>query len=597
MREYIRPANTELPPDARLTDIVFKRAAEEPTAVMFKRQESGQWRDVTCKEFHDDVVAVAKALVAAGIEHGDRVGLMSRTRYEWTVVDYAVWSVGGVVVPIYETSSEEQIRWILGDSGSRAVFVEGPQHAERVAAAGDLADLEHTWLIEDGGLKELAASGTGVADQVIEERRTTGTPDDLATLIYTSGTTGRPKGCELTHRNLLFDVENVIHGPVKTVFSLPGRSNLLFLPLAHSFARIIQIGCVESRTVMGHFPSTGPDLVDALGSFKPTFLLAVPRVFEKVYNKAEQKAAAEGKGRIFRAAADTAIAYSRALDAGGPGIGLRIRHAVFARLVYSKILAAVGGEAKYAVSGGSALGTRLGHFFRGIGLTIIEGYGLTETSAPTAANSPEDTRIGTVGRPIPGTGVRIDEDGEILVKGDHVMRGYWKNPKATEEAFTEDHWYRTGDIGELDEDGFLRITGRKKEIIVTAGGKNVAPAVIEDRIRGHAIISQCLVVGDNRNFISALVTIDTEALEFWKQQNGKTGGLAELIDDPDLRAAVQDAVDDGNKAVSKAESVRKFTILPVDFTEDNGYLTASLKVKRHIVTKRFGDEIEKIYSA
>src|SRR5690606_13068828 len=362
---------------------------------------------------------------------------------------------------------------------------------------------------------------------------------------------------------------------------------LLFLPLAHSLARIIQIGCVETKTVMGHFPSTGPELLEALASFQPLFLLAVPRVFEKVYNKAEQKAVSEGKGAIFQKAAETAIAYSRALDTGKVGFGLRLRHFLFSKLVYRKILAAVGGRAKYAVSGGSALGERLGHFFRGIGLTIMEGYGLTETSAPTTANSPADNRIGTVGRPIPGTSVRIAEDGEVLTKGDNVMRGYWNNPEATKEAFTEDGWYRTGDLGALDDDGFLRITGRKKEIIVTAGGKNVAPAVIEDRIRGHAIVSQCMVVGDNRKFVSALITIDPEAFEFWKKQHGKTGTIAELVDDPDLRATVQKAVDDGNRAVSRAESVRKFAILPVDFTEAGGQMTASLKLKRHVIAKQF----------
>ncbi|GLU46078.1 AMP-dependent synthetase/ligase [Nocardiopsis ansamitocini] len=598
MREYSRPPKVELSPDARLTGTVFARAAEEPSAVMFKRQESGQWHNVTVKEFHDDVVGIAKALIAAGIGHGDRVGLISRTRYEWTVIDYAVWSVGGVVVPIYESSSDEQLTWILGDSGSKAVFVETGEHTERVAALrSELPELAHTWQIEGGSLKELVATGTEIADSTLEERRTAGTPDDLATLIYTSGTTGRPKGCELSHRNLLFDIRNVIEGPLKPIFTMEGRATLLFLPLAHVFARLIQLGCVESKTVMGHFPSTGPELIDTLGVFKPTFLLAVPRVFEKVYNKAEQKATSEGRGRIFHAAADTAIAYSKALDAGKPGLGLRARHAVFSKLVYGKILAALGGEAKHAVSGGSALGDRLGHFFRGIGLTVLEGYGLTETSAPTSVNGPEENRIGSVGRALPGTAIRIDDDGEILAKGDHVMRRYWNNPTATAESFNEDGWYRTGDLGSLDEDGYLRITGRKKEIIVTAGGKNVAPAVIEDRIRGNVLVSQCMVVGDNRNFVSALITVDAEALEFWKKQNNKTGSIADLVDDADLRAAVQEAVNEGNKAVSTAESVRKFTILPVDFSEESGQMTASLKIKRHVIAKQFGDEIDRLYSA
>nr|WP_218902348.1 long-chain fatty acid--CoA ligase [Streptomonospora nanhaiensis] len=583
--------------ESRLPDTLFTRAEKEPGAVALRRQEAGQWRDVTCARFRDDVVAIAKALIAAGVQHGDRVGLMSRTRYEWTTIDYAIWSVGGVTVPIYESSSEEQIAWILGDSQSRAVFVELPEHAERVEAVrGGLDGLAEVWQIEGPGFAAFLETGADVADTVVHERRRAGGADELATLIYTSGTTGRPKGCELTHRNLLFTILNTINGPLEEVFTIEGRSTLLFLPLAHSFARIIQVGCIESHTVMGHFPTTGPEVIDALGSFRPTFLLAMPRVFEKVYNKAEQRATSEGRGRIFRAAADTAIAYSRALDTGRVPLGLRLRHALFERLVYGKILAAVGGQARYAVSGGSALGDRLGHFFRGVGLTVLEGYGLTETSAPTCVNSPRRNKIGTVGPPLPGVSHRIAEDGEILVKGDHVMRGYWGNEKATAEAFDKEGWYLTGDLGALDEDGYLTITGRKKEIIVTAGGKNVAPAVIEDRLRGHAIISQCMVVGDNRNFVSALITIDEEAFEFWKGQHDKTGSIADLVDDPDLVATVQEAVDDANKAVSRAESIRKFAILPVDFTQEGGHMTPSLKVKRHVVAKQFSAEIEKIYA-
>jgi long-chain acyl-CoA synthetase len=597
VREFSRPVKVEVSAEARLPDTVFARAAEEPTAVALRRQESGQWRDVSCREFRDDVAALAKALIAAGIEHGDRVGLMSRTRYEWTAIDYAVWAVGAVTVPIYETSSEEQAAWILGDSGSRAVFVETAEHAERVEAVrSDLPGLAHVWQIEGNALAAFTAGGAQVGDDVLERRRTAGGVDELATLIYTSGTTGRPKGCELTHRNLLFTILNIIRGPLEEVFTLEGRSTLLFLPLTHSFARIIQIGCIESRTVLGHFPTTGPELIDTLGVYRPTFLLAVPRVFEKVYNKAEQKAVSEGRGKIFAAAADTAIAYSRALDSGRVPLALRLKHGLFAKLVYGKILAAVGGRARYAVSGGSALGTRLGHFFRGVGLTIIEGYGLTETSAPTAVNSPDRNRIGTVGGPFPGVTLRIDEDGEVLVKGDHVMRGYWGNEAATKEAFDGEGWYRTGDLGALDEDGHLSITGRKKEIIVTAGGKNVAPAVLEDRIRGHAIVSQCMVVGDNRNFISALITIDPDAFEFWRAQHDRTGTIADLVDDPDLRAAVQEAVDDANKAVSRAESVRKFTILPEDFSEEGGQMTASLKIKRHVVAKQYAAQIDALYT-
>ncbi|MFY7066444.1 AMP-dependent synthetase/ligase [Nocardiopsis changdeensis] len=598
MREYSSPAKAEISDDARLTDTLYARAAGEPSAVAARQQESGQWRDVTVAELHGDIAAYAKALINAGIGHGDRVALLSRTRYEWTVVDYAIWSVGAVTVPIYETSSAEQIEWILSDSAAKAVFVESQAHAERITSVRDKApELKEIWRFDGPEFAELRDTGSGVSDEDLEERRTAVKADDLATLIYTSGTTGRPKGCQLTHRNFLFIAHSALEGPAKRV--LRGRENpstLLFLPLAHVFARFVQVMVIEAKATLGHYPSTGPDLIEQFSVFKPTFLLAVPRVFEKVYTKAEQKATAEGKGKIFAAAADTAIAYSQALATGRIPLTLKLKHALFAKLVYGKLLAALGGNAEYAVSGGSALGARLGHFFRGIGFTIIEGYGLTETTAPTSVNSPEFNKIGTVGQPMPGTTIRIAEDGEILLKGDHIMVGYWNNEKASQEAFTEDGFYRTGDLGSLDDDGFLSITGRKKEIIVTAGGKNVAPAVLEDRIRAHALVSQCMVVGDNRKFIAALVTIDPESFEQWKAANKKTGGIPELTEDPDLVAAIQEAVDHANQAVSKAEAIKKFKILPSDFTEESGQMTASLKVKRHVVNKEWSKEIEEIYA-
>ncbi|WP_028649650.1 long-chain fatty acid--CoA ligase [Nocardiopsis sp. CNT312] len=595
MREYSSPPVTEISDDARLTDTLYARAAEEPDAVAARRQESGQWRDVTTAELRGDVAAFAKALINAGVEHGDRVALMSRTRYEWTVVDYAIWSVGAVTVPIYETSSAEQIGWILSDSGAKAAFVETTEHAERVESVRT-PDLAHLWTFE-GDLEELRPTGSEVSDETLEERRRAVRVDDLATLIYTSGTTGRPKGCKLTHRNFLFIAHQSLEGPARQILrEHPDPSTLLFLPLAHVFARFVQVMVLEGKGVLGHFPSTGPELIEEFAVFRPTFLLAVPRVFEKVYTKAEQKATAEGKGKIFAAAADTAIAYSKALDTGRVPFGTKLKHALFAKLVYGKLLAALGGNAQYAVSGGSALGARLGHFFRGIGFTIVEGYGLTETTAPSTVNSTDFNKIGTVGQPLPGTSARIAEDGEVLVKGDHVMVGYWKNEKATEEAFSEDGFYRTGDLGSLDEDGFLSITGRKKEIIVTAGGKNVAPAVLEDRIRANALVSQCMVVGDNRKFIAALVTIDPDSFEQWREANGKSGQIADLAEDPDLNAEIQKAVDHANQAVSKAEGIKKFRILSTDFTEENGALTASLKVKRHVVNKTWSQEIEDIYA-
>lgn len=599
MREYSSPAVVEISDDARLTDTLYARAAAEPKATAARKQESAsQWRVISVEEMHSDVAAYAKALINAGVAHGDRVALLSRTRYEWTVGDYAIWSIGGVTVPIYETSSPEQIEWILSDSGTKAVFVENAEQAERVESVrSNTPELQQIWRFDDAEFSELRASGSEISDEALEERRTAVKADDLATLIYTSGTTGRPKGCRLTHRNFLFIARSALDGPAQQV--LKGHqdpSTLLFLPLAHVFARFVQVMVVEARATLGHFPSAGPELIDQFSVFKPTFLLAVPRVFEKVYTKAEQKAMSEGKGKIFNAAADTAIAYSKALDTGQVPLSLRLKHKLFGKLVYSKITDRLGGEAQYAVSGGSALGARLGHFFRGIGFTIIEGYGLTETTAPTSVNSPEFNKIGTVGQPLPGTSIKIAEDGEILLKGDHIMTGYWENEKATKEAFTEDGYYHTGDLGSLDDDGFLSVTGRKKEIIVTAGGKNVAPAVLEDRIRASALVSQCMVLGDNRKFISALVTIDPETFEQWKQQKGKTGEIADMTDDPDLNTAIQKAVDDANQAVSKAESIRKFRILPADFSEESGEMTASLKVKRHVVNKAWSKEIEEIYS-
>ncbi|WP_396447193.1 AMP-dependent synthetase/ligase [Actinomadura sp.] len=596
MREFSVPAMVEVPDSANLTDAPFTRAAEEPGAIVARRKEGDAWSAVTAAEFAAEAASVAKGLAAAGIEPGDRVCLLSRTRYEWTVLDYAIWTAGAVSVPIYETSSAEQIEWIVGDSGAKAVFAETAEHAARVAEVRDrLPALAHVWEIDGGGIEEVVALGAETGDDVVEERRRSRTAADIATLVYTSGTTGRPKGCEITHGNLVSTARNAVQGAISEVV-VEGSSTLLFLPLAHVFARMIEVATIEGGIVLGH--SDIPNLLPDLASFRPTFLLAVPRVFEKVYNGAEQKAAAEGKGKIFKAAAETAIAYSRALDAGRPGLGLRARHKLFDVLVYGKLRAAVGGRVEYAVSGGAALGERLGHFFRGVGITILEGYGLTETTAPATVNRPTALKIGTVGRPIPGVDLRIADDGEILVRGINVLRGYWNNEAATKEAL-EDGWFHTGDLGSLDEDGFLRITGRKKEILVTAAGKNVAPAPLEDRLRAHPLVSQCLVVGDGRKFISALVTLDEEALGPWKSQHGKPEAMTmdELRADPDLVAEIDAAVAEANKSVSRAEAIKKYVILGVDFTEEAGHMTPSLKVKRNVVMKDFADEIESLYTA
>jgi long-chain acyl-CoA synthetase len=596
--EFGIPALIEIPDDGGLAEVVFSRAATNPDEVMLRRRPAdGQWQDVTAAEFSSQVAALAKGLVAAGIQPGDRVALMSRTRYEWTLADYAIWAAGAVTVPVYETSSAEQVEWIIGDSGARAAITETDKHEEIVKSVrGQLPELGQLWRID--GLNELADAGASVTDEQLRQHRASRRGGDLATIIYTSGTTGRPKGCELTHRNLLSAVRNAIHGTLPEIFETADASTLLFMPLAHVFARIIQIGCLESGAILGHWEDTST-VAEGLREFRPTFLLAVPRVFEKVYNTAQQQASASpAKSKIFAAAAGTAVAYSQAQDTGRPGLGLQVRHAVFDQLVYSKLRAAVGGRVKYAVSGGAPLGQRLGHFFRGAGITVLEGYGMTETSAAATVNRPRRNKVGTVGQPLPGVSARIAEDGEILLRGGIITAGYWHNEAATAETLDGEGWLHTGDLGSLDDEGFLRVTGRKKEIIVTAGGKNVAPAVLEDRLRAHPLISQCMVVGDNRPFIACLITLDEEALEHWKRQHGKPADAtaADLASDPDLIADIQAAVDDANLAVSRAESIRKFTILPVDFTTDNDYLTPSLKVKRARVYKDFQSDIEALYA-
>ncbi len=604
MREFSMPALAQIPATANLADVVFRRAGEQPQAVMLRRPSggSGDWADVTASQFKDEVIAVAKGLVAAGIEPGDRVALMSRTRYEWTLIDYAIWTAGAITVPVYETSSAEQAEWILSDSGARACFVETAGYEDMIGSLRDrLPALTRIWRIEpesEDSLDALRAAGAAVGDEVIAKRAATAQASDLATVIYTSGTTGRPKGCELTHANLLADVRNAFDGPLAIVTEMVDTSTLLFLPLAHVFARIIQVGCIEGGIVLGHCADLTA-LLPALASFRPTFILAVPRVFEKVFNSAEQKAVSERKGPIFGRATQVAIAYSRALDKPGrPAFGLRAQHALFDRLVYGKLRAALGGRTQYAVSGGAALSERLCHFFRGAGVTVLEGYGLTETTAAATVNRPDRVKIGTVGQPLPGVAIKIDDDGEILIKGVNVFPGYWRNEAATRETFAEDGWFRTGDVGELDEEGFLKITGRKKEMIVTAAGKNVAPAVLEDRLRSHGLISQCMVVGDGKPFVAALITLDSEAFELWKERHGKPAEatIAALRDDPDLVAAIQHAVDDANKAVSRAESIRKFRILDVDFTQEAGQLSVKLGIRRSVLLKDFADDIDALYS-
>ncbi|MFE7978021.1 AMP-dependent synthetase/ligase [Streptomyces shenzhenensis] len=596
MREFSLPALYEVPADGNLTDIVRRNAAQHPDVAVMARKTGGGWQDVTAETFLTEVRAAAKGLIASGVQPGDRVGLMSRTRYEWTLLDFAIWSAGAVTVPVYETSSPEQVQWILSDSGAIACIVEQDGHAAAVDAVRDrLPALKHVWQIDAGGVAELDRLGEDLTDATVEERSSLAKADDAATIIYTSGTTGRPKGCVLTHRAFFAECGNIVER-LRPLFRTGECSVLLFLPLAHVFGRLVQIAPMMAPIKLGNLPDI-KHLTDELAAFRPTLVLGVPRVFEKVYNGARAKAQADGKGKIFDKAADTAIAYSKALDTpAGPSLGLRIKHRAFDALVYGKLRAVLGGRGEYAISGGAPLGERLGHFFRGIGFTVLEGYGLTESCAATAFNPWDRQKIGTVGQPLPGSVIRIADDGEVLLHGDHLFKEYWNNEAATAEVLA-DGWFHTGDLGTLDEDGYLRITGRKKEIIVTAGGKNVAPAVIEDRIRAHALVAECMVVGDGRPFVGALITLDEEFLGRWAAEHGKPAGAttASLREDPELLAAIQEAVDDGNAAVSKAESVRKFRILSGQFTEEAGYLTPSLKLKRNVVAKDFADDVEALY--
>jgi long-chain acyl-CoA synthetase len=585
-----------IPPAAagNLTNLISERAWFEPERIVASRPFGDNWQPVTAKEFEDEIRAVAKGLIASGINEGDRVAIMARTRYEWTILDFAIWYSGAVPVPIYETSSAEQVDWILSDSGAVAIIVETSVLAEVVKPVMPAA-CKLIWSITDNALSTLTEAGKSISDDVVTQRRNSLTPESLATLIYTSGTTGKPKGVQLTHANFLSECGNVVNG-ASDLFLKPGGSTLLFLPVAHVFGRMVQIGAITAGLHLAHCGDITRLPAD-LASFKPTFVLAVPRIFEKIYNGGEAKAEAAGKGKIFAKAAAVAIAYSQGLDTKKISPMLRIQHGLFDKLVYSKIRAGMGGRVEAAISGGAPLGERLGHFYRGAGIRVLEGYGLTETTAGATLNLTWAHEVGSVGKPIPGNTIKIAEDGEILIKGPIVMKGYWKNDAANAEVFTSDRFFKTGDLGRIDDAGFLYIVGRKKELIVTAGGKNVAPAVLEDRLRSHPLISQCMVVGDNKPFIAALITLDPDSIKPWMVANKKEGAtIAELAKDPALLSVIQSAVDETNKAVSRAESIRKFTVLPVDFTIAGGQLTAKLSVKRHVVGQQFASEIDELFA-
>ncbi|MFP4635232.1 MAG: AMP-dependent synthetase/ligase [Nitriliruptoraceae bacterium] len=593
MQEYTSPGEVPISKQENLTDALWEAVAAEPDRPVLAYRVGDEFVEWSLQRFVDEVRDAAKGLMALGIERADKVAVHSSTRLEWTVLDFAIWAAGGVTVPIYETASSEQVEWIISDASVKLLITENAELREvyeRVAER--LPGCERVLVIEDGALEQLKQHGAEVSDADLDARCSSIDGGDVATIVYTSGTTGRPKGCVISHYNFIWDAEQVREATRE--FIAPGKRTLLFLPLAHIFARVIQTTCVRAGVVLGF--STGiPQLIEELRIFKPDFLLAVPRVFEKVFNGAQQKAYDDGKGAIFDKAAQVAEDYSRQQQAGKVALGTRLLHAVFDKLVYGKLRDAMGGRARHAVSGGAALGERLGHFFNGIGVTVLEGYGLTETTAGACIGRVSANRIGTVGKPVPGASVRIADDGEVQIAGGHVFEGYHNDPEATAQVMTEDGWFRTGDLGQLDGEGFLSITGRKKELIVTAAGKNVPPAILEDRIRAHPLISQAMVVGDNRPFIAALITIDGEAFPAWAEANGKgDSDVADLLEDEDLRAEVQKAVDDANQAVSRAESIRAFRILPDDFVV-GVELSQKLSVKRHVVAEKYGDVIESIY--
>jgi long-chain acyl-CoA synthetase len=596
MQDYAAPARYTLPPGATVTDDVFDYAIKWPDHVAFNRRVNGEWAPVTSREFAEQVERLAAGLIAAGIRTGDRIGLMANTSYEWMLTDLAILAAGAVTVTIYATSSADQVAWYLGDSGAVAVFVESQAHRDTVGqVADDLPALRDVWWLD--GLAELADGGAEVTAEQVQQRRHSVNAESLATIVYTSGTTGRPKGCALTHGNMVAQVANTAlgDGVLEKLFN-EHKSTLLFLPLAHIYARITQMAAIHDRALLAH-TSDLAHLTDELASFSPTAIVAVPRIFEKVYNTARHQAELLGALSFFEAAELAAIRYSEALENGEPDPETTAERDKYDELIYGKLRAALGGRLEYAISGAAPLGARLGHFFRGAGVNVLEGYGLSETAAGCTLNLPDLQKVGTVGRPIPACTVRIDPDGEVLMKGPHVFSGYWNNTEATAEVIDADGWFHTGDIGQLD-DGYLRITGRKKDLIVTASGKNVAPAALEDQMRANWLVSECVVIGDRRPYVAALITLDIESLTVWKKEHGKPeqSGPAELSEDPELIKALQEAVDTTNATVSRAEAIRRFRVLAEEFSELGGELTATLKVRRDVVLNRWRHVIDALYS-
>ncbi|MFI6000581.1 AMP-dependent synthetase/ligase [Streptomyces sp. NPDC051366] len=599
VRQVEVPALAGVPGSGSLGDIPFQNAREAPGEVVLARKErDGSWRDVTAAEFAAEVMAVAKGLIAEGLREGDRLAIMARTTYEWTLLDFAGWAAGLVTVPIYPTSSALQARWIIQDSGAVACAVEDTAQARIVSAErAHLPWLAHLWEFDTGALARLVKAGEDLPDAVVHARRSVRTPDSVATLIYTSGTTGQPKGCVITHANFFADADNAVEllHPVFKSVSKDAASTLLFLPLSHVFGRMVAVGCMRARVKLGHAPSIQTeDLLADLAGFQPTFLLAIPYVLEKVYNTARATAERMGRASSFDRAARIAQRYGEIVEGRTPGVKLRAARALYDPLVYRRIRAALGGRVRYILSGGSPLGRRLAAFYTGAGIEVFEGYGLTETTGASTVTPPLKPRLGTVGWPLPGTAVRIADDGEVLLRGRHVFAGYWNT--AAHGGVGAGGWLATGDIGELDGEGYLTITGRKKDLIITSGGKNVAPAPLEDWLRAHPLVGQCMVIGDNRPYVTALITLEPEGLAHWRQMRKKTAmPMRELVQDEELRADLQRAVDEANQLVSRAESIRRFAVLPGEFTEARGHLTPSLKLKRGVIAREFEREIKSLY--
>lgn len=596
VREVIVPPLAAPPGYGSLGDIPFDNALDAPAeAVLARKDRDGTWRDVSAVEFAAQVLAVAKGLIAEGLREGDRLAIMARTTYEWTLLDFAAWAAGLVTVPVYPTASALQARWIIQDSGAVACAVEDTEQARLISSErANLPGLAHLWEFDTGAIERLVKAGERIPGALVHARRAARTPDSVATLVYTSGTTGQPKGCVLTHANFFAEVDNAVgllHPVFRSVSKEPA-STLLFLPMSHVFGRMVAVACLRARVRLGHAPSISTeDLLADLAGFRPTFLLAIPYVLEKVYNTARATAEKMGRASSFDRAARIARRYGESAEGKRPGLGLRMARALYDPLVYRRIRAALGGHVRYVLSGGSPLGRRLAAFYTGAGIEVFEGYGLTETTGASTVTPPLRPRLGTVGWPLPGTAVRIADDGEVLLGGRHVFAGYWNVA-----AHDGGQWLATGDIGELDDDGYLTITGRKKDLIITSGGKNVAPAPLEDWLRAHPLVGQCMVVGDNRPYVAALITLEPEGLAHWRQMHKKQDVPGrELVRDEELRADVQRAVDEANRLVSRAESIRRFTVLPGQFTERRGHLTPSMKLRRAAIARDYGREIDELY--